>query len=276
MSQAPIMPIFPDALISDTTFLSTEEFGAYCLILFATWRNNGRAFPDNDKRMARICRMDVPRWRKSIRPVMVQLFDLSDGVWRQHRLEKEWKYCAKKAAASRENGALGGRPKLLKTKDTGNPPGSSGNNLDHNLEKPTLTLTQESKKDSEAKASATAGAAPPSDPVKILWDRGVALLLDVHLPEVRARRLVGGWRREFNDAAVMAAIVACEHEEASDPVAFIAGCLQHSRKQTNGHGRLTPANERFIAGREATLRAVLAAEERDRAACAGYETGDSS
>jgi uncharacterized protein YdaU (DUF1376 family) len=39
MSQAPSMPVFTDALLGDTMRLSTEEFGAYCLLLFVTWRN---------------------------------------------------------------------------------------------------------------------------------------------------------------------------------------------------------------------------------------------
>ena len=60
MSKAPIMPVATDALLADTTHLSADEFGAYCLILFATWRNNGVPLADDDKRLARICRV-TPR-----------------------------------------------------------------------------------------------------------------------------------------------------------------------------------------------------------------------
>jgi hypothetical protein len=46
----------------------------------------------------------------------------------------------------------------------------------------------------------------------------------------------------------------------------------HVNGRTNGHDELTPANKRYLAGREATYRAILRAEERDRASEAGDET----
>jgi uncharacterized protein YdaU (DUF1376 family) len=125
MSQAPSMPVFTDALLGDTMHLSAEEFGSYCLLLFATWRNNGRALRDDDAQLARICRCSVRRWRARLRVVLVEFFDISDGTWRQKRLEKEWQYCAKVAAISRKNGARGGRPKVLQNNETQNPAGSS-------------------------------------------------------------------------------------------------------------------------------------------------------
>ena len=95
MSKAPSMPVFVDALIGDTLGLSPESFGAFCLILFATWRNDGKPFADDDCRLARICRVTVKRWRERLRPELIGFFDLSGGTWRQHRLEKEWNFVAK-------------------------------------------------------------------------------------------------------------------------------------------------------------------------------------
>lgn len=123
MSQAPSMPLFPDAFIADTQHLSLEERGAYMHILMVTWRNNGRALPDDPKRMARTLGVTAPRWDK-LRPVLAEFFDLSDGTWRQKRLEKEWEFVQKRKGASQRNGAKGGRPKSLKTNETGNPAGN--------------------------------------------------------------------------------------------------------------------------------------------------------
>jgi uncharacterized protein YdaU (DUF1376 family) len=109
MAKAPIMPVFTDALIGDTTHLSTEQFGAYVLILLATWRNNGRALPDDDARMARLCRAGVQRWRAKLRPALVEFFDISDGLWHQHRLEKEWARVTSLIAKRRASAAAGGR-----------------------------------------------------------------------------------------------------------------------------------------------------------------------
>lgn len=118
MSQAPSMPVFPDALIADTTDLSMEEFGAYCMILMVTWRNNGKPLPDDQARMARTCRMTEKRWMERVRPTLIRFFDLSGGTWRQHRLEKEWNFIAKHRANQSEKGKKGGRPKPLKNNDS--------------------------------------------------------------------------------------------------------------------------------------------------------------
>lgn len=103
MAVAPIMPVMTDALISDTTHLSAEEFGCYTLLLLATWRNNGQAFADDDKRLALICRVSLKRWRAKLRPALVEFFDLSDGHWRQKRLEIEWNRVIKMIASKQAN-----------------------------------------------------------------------------------------------------------------------------------------------------------------------------
>lgn len=106
MSQAPMMPVFIDALLGDTLHLSAEEFGAYCLLLFATWRNNGRALADDDRKLARICRVTEDRWRKRIKPALHGFFAISDGFWHQKRLEKEWKYVEDFAKEQSRKGRL--------------------------------------------------------------------------------------------------------------------------------------------------------------------------
>lgn len=130
MAQAPIMPVMTDALIGDTTHLSTEQFGAYLLILIATWRNNGVALPDDDQRMALICRVTVKRWRARLRPILIEFFDVSTGHWRQKRLELEWERVAKMINSRRTSGNHGGRPKSRKTKETTKAYGFVLQNLD--------------------------------------------------------------------------------------------------------------------------------------------------
>ena len=127
------MPVFTDALIGDTLHLSAEEFGAYCLILFATWRNNGRALGDDDRELSRICRVSEVRWRRTLRPKLVGFFNINDGNWRQKRLEKEWEFVvkvqqenierAKRGAAARWNKNNGlGMPEALPEQFSSNAP----------------------------------------------------------------------------------------------------------------------------------------------------------
>lgn len=119
MAQAPIMPVATDALIADTTHLSAEEFGAYCLILFATWRNNGKPLPDNDLFLSRVCRVSLNQFKAKIKPMLLGFFDISDGYLHQKRLEREWVRVKKIRAIRRAAGKLGGRPKTLIHHETG-------------------------------------------------------------------------------------------------------------------------------------------------------------
>src|SRR5678816_2406993 len=79
MSQAPMMPIYPDALLGDTLHLSAEQLGAYLLLLFATWRNNGKPLADDDRKLARICRSTTAHWRRALRPTVIEFFQTDDG-----------------------------------------------------------------------------------------------------------------------------------------------------------------------------------------------------
>lgn len=154
MSQAPSMPVFTDALIGDTTDLSMEEFGAYLMILFVTWRNNGKPLPDDDMRMARICRMSESEW-SAIKPTISRYFDITEGFWRQKRLEKEWDFVQKRIEVKKANGKKGGRPKSLKDNETDKPVGFVEDNLNHKLNESTHTHTHTQQKSSDANASQT-------------------------------------------------------------------------------------------------------------------------
>lgn len=117
MSQAPVMPMFVDAMVADTMHLSAEAFGAYHLLLYATWRNNGRPLPDDDRKLARVCRVSTAKWRRSLRDELAAFFDVEDGTWRQKRLENEWSSVTRRIESARENGSAGGTAKSLKEKE---------------------------------------------------------------------------------------------------------------------------------------------------------------
>lgn len=74
------------------------------------------------------------------------------------------------------------------------------------------------------------GAGAPADPVKILFDSGIALLAGAGIPGKRARPILGKWRSRYGDEAVIAALGAAQREGAIDPVAFIERCLRNSTR----------------------------------------------
>lgn len=74
---------------------------------------------------------------------------------------------------------------------------------------------------------------PVVDPVKVLFDSGVRLLGQAGIPNPKARSLLGKWRRDHSDGAVIEALGRAQREAAIDPVAFIEGALRWSAKKAD-------------------------------------------
>lgn len=81
------MPLWIGAYLADTTHLSRDEHGGYLLLLMAYWRARG-PLPDDDKRLAAITKATPMEWRK-LRPVLAEFFTVTNGTWRQKRIEIE-------------------------------------------------------------------------------------------------------------------------------------------------------------------------------------------
>ena len=106
MSQAPIMPFFTDAYLADCHHLSTEAHGALLLILLHTWRLNAKPLPDDDRIMMRIVKArSITRWHK-LKSELAPFFDLTEGSWRQKKLERTWADVAQKIETNRSNAKL--------------------------------------------------------------------------------------------------------------------------------------------------------------------------
>jgi uncharacterized protein YdaU (DUF1376 family) len=113
------MPLFCDAYLGDTMHLSLEEHGAYLKILMVTWTHNGVPLPDDDRRMARVLGIPTARWKQRIKPALTPFFDLSEGVFRQKRLEKEWNFILGLRRKQSEKGLRSAEVKRLIRQQTG-------------------------------------------------------------------------------------------------------------------------------------------------------------
>jgi uncharacterized protein YdaU (DUF1376 family) len=114
MARLPYMPLDVGALLSDTEDLSNEEFGAYLRILFATWRNNGKPYLDDDVRLARLARAGSNRWRTELKPRLMRFFDISDGYWHQKRLENVYESTLDLSEKQRVKGVISGEVRRAK------------------------------------------------------------------------------------------------------------------------------------------------------------------
>lgn len=96
------MPLKIDALIADTTHMTTLEFGAYCKILFAMWRHGAR-LKDDGAELALIAGVTNAKWDKIAEKVRRPLTS-AGGEVSQHRMTSTWlevkKLRAKRAQAS--------------------------------------------------------------------------------------------------------------------------------------------------------------------------------
>lgn len=76
-------------------------------------------------------------------------------------------------------------------------------------------------------------AAAPVDPVKAMFDGGVRVLGAGGVNEKNARSMIGRWRKQHGDEAVMVAIGNAQRQGAVDPIAFIEGHFRQRNKKSS-------------------------------------------
>lgn len=87
MSERPFMQLYVSDFVGDTLHLSTEQIGAYMLLLMAMWNAGGR-LPDDDAKLARVVRLSVKKWR-TIAPDLMAFLERKEGEIWHNRLTKE-------------------------------------------------------------------------------------------------------------------------------------------------------------------------------------------
>jgi uncharacterized protein YdaU (DUF1376 family) len=111
------MQLYVSDFVGDTLHLSTEQIGAYMLMLMAMW-NAGGTLPDDDVKLSRVVRMSLKKWR-AISADLLTFFERASGEISHKRLTKELRKSLVKSEARAAAGALGGAAKALKTRGEG-------------------------------------------------------------------------------------------------------------------------------------------------------------
>ncbi|MCR5939809.1 DUF1376 domain-containing protein [Ochrobactrum sp. XJ1] len=112
MSSTPFMQLYVSDYLGDTMHLTTEQHGAYLLLLMTMWRHGG-TLPNAPLKLARIARVTPRRWHLISAEVM-EFFDVDGALISQRRLVQEYKKVvsiSQKRSASAKRGA---QAKLLK------------------------------------------------------------------------------------------------------------------------------------------------------------------
>jgi len=99
------MPIYVGDYLSDTMHLTTEQHGAYFLLLLAYWKNKG---PLPLPRIQNICQLNGTSW-KATKAVLEEFFDkrANPGRWTHHRVEQELSISIKNLKSAQERGKKG-------------------------------------------------------------------------------------------------------------------------------------------------------------------------
>lgn len=225
MAEFPALPLWTDAYLGDTTHLTTIEHGAYLLLLMTSWRTNDCALPDDDRLLARYARLNAQQWKR-MRPILEPFFTITGGVWRQGRLTDERAAVKQHREKQSEKGKAGAAAKALKRQAREEAAAKSGLAPAEAQVKPDASSHLHTQS-SEDKSS---GGKPPSDdPVKELFDVGVAILTASGTPEKQARSLIGKWRKGHDDAKVLQGLLDCRAASISEPVEWLTKRFQGIR-----------------------------------------------
>lgn len=94
------MPVVIGDYLKDTMRLTTEQHGAFFLILMDYWTKG--APPDDDETLASIARLPLDRWMKA-RPVLAGFFKIEGGMWVNKRAEEELSAARAKSQKASDN-----------------------------------------------------------------------------------------------------------------------------------------------------------------------------
>lgn len=106
------MPLVIGDYLKDTTRLTTEQHGAYLLLIMSYWVDGPPA--DDDEDLAAITGLDRKAWMKC-RSKMERFFRVEDGRWRHKRVDEELERWTAKKQMYADRAAAGGRAKAAKS-----------------------------------------------------------------------------------------------------------------------------------------------------------------
>lgn len=112
MSSTPFMQLYVGDYLADTLDLTTEQHGAYLLILMTMWQHDAK-LPNDLAKLARIARMTPAKFR-SVWDEISRFFQVEGDKITNPRLTKERKKAAEKSSKRAAAGRAGGQAKALK------------------------------------------------------------------------------------------------------------------------------------------------------------------
>ena len=97
MTKPSHIPLFPDAYLRDNYRLTLEQHGLFLVLMMEAWGSDDCTLPDDEKQLAAIAGVPLPKFRKIAPPVLARWIKEGGRIY-QKRLVKEWHYVREKSA----------------------------------------------------------------------------------------------------------------------------------------------------------------------------------
>lgn len=111
MAALPYMPLYVADYLADTAHLTTEEHGAYLLLIMNYWQR-GKALPGDPQRLARIAGLSNERWT-DVERTLNEFFEPRDGLWFHARIETELRRVREKSEKAKRAGMASVKARAL-------------------------------------------------------------------------------------------------------------------------------------------------------------------
>jgi len=116
MAALPYMQFFVADYLADTAHLTTEEHGAYMLLLFSYWQTGK---PLRNDRLATVARLSNDRWQ-SVATTLQEFFHADETHWTHFRVEADLEAIQCRTKQASEAGKASARAKALKKQQEAN------------------------------------------------------------------------------------------------------------------------------------------------------------
>jgi uncharacterized protein YdaU (DUF1376 family) len=103
------MQLYVADYLADTAHLTTEEHGAYLLLLFSYWQTGK---PLRADRLASVSRMSNERWA-CVEQTLSEFFDVKKGLWTHFRVEADLEKVGSKSKKNSEAGKKSAKARAL-------------------------------------------------------------------------------------------------------------------------------------------------------------------
>jgi uncharacterized protein YdaU (DUF1376 family) len=108
------MQLYTSDYLADTAHLTTEEHGAYLLLLMNYWQR-GKPLDNTDGRLAHVARLSAERWQE-VEPILAEFFMIEGNIWVQARIERDLDKIRDKSSKLAANGSIGGSKRQANAK----------------------------------------------------------------------------------------------------------------------------------------------------------------